>query len=206
MNNTCPACKSTNTQDASIRENNGIYGPGAASWVVEEKSLCNDCGVYFKPMDRSKEPAVEYVCGFYFDHTFQQVVLIWKNKPAWQKGKLNGVGGKIEKGELPITAMRREFYEETGILHNEWIDLIVLSGEGWKVYFFCTIGRVNEFEYVETKEEEEVAKIEVNRLLAYDYDHIPNLDWLVPMGIYKLENPNERMTFCNQQKQKDGTE
>jgi len=136
-----------------------------------------------------------YVCGFYFDHTFQQVVLIWKNKPAWQMGKLNGVGGKIEKDELPIAAMRREFLEETGILHNEWTDLVVLTGEDWRVYFFCAMGKVNEFEYAETQEEEEIAKIEVNRLLANDYAHIPNLEWLIPMAMQKLQFPNEVMSF-----------
>jgi 8-oxo-dGTP diphosphatase len=137
----------------------------------------------------------EYVCGFYFDHTFQQVALIWKNKPAWQKGKLNGIGGKIEKGELPITAMRREFHEETGVLHNGWVELITLTGAEWRVYFFCSVGKVNEFEYVETKEEEEVAKIEIERLLAWDFDHIPNLDWLIPMAINKLQFPEEIMSF-----------
>lgn len=137
----------------------------------------------------------EYVCGFYFDHTFQYVALIWKNKPDWQKGKLNGIGGKIESGELPIAAMRREFREETGILHNEWMDLVTLSTDEWRVHFFCSIGKVNEFEYVETKEEEEVAKIEVSRLLAWDFDHIPNLDWLIPMAINKLQFPDEKMSF-----------
>jgi 8-oxo-dGTP diphosphatase len=144
-------------------------------------------------MEQSK--ITNYVCGFYFDTTFEQVVLIWKNKPAWQKGKLNGVGGKIEKGELPITAMRREFYEETGIIHNEWVDLIILQADDWRVYFFCAIGKVNEFEYVETKEDEEVAKIEVNRLLANEYPHIPNLEWLVPLAIQRLCFPLELMSF-----------
>jgi 8-oxo-dGTP diphosphatase len=137
----------------------------------------------------------KYVCGFYFDKGFKQVVLIWKNKPAWQKGKLNGVGGKIEAGELPITAMRREFYEETGILHNEWRDLIILEGQDWRVHFFCAIGKVNEFEYAKTQEEEEVAKIEVQRFLACEYDHIENLMWLIPMAIHKLAYPEEKMTF-----------
>lgn len=144
---------------------------------------------------QQEKKLIEYVCGFYFDHKFKQVVLIWKNKPDWQKGKLNGIGGKIEKGELPITAMRREFYEETGILHNEWVDLITLTGEEWRVYFFCSIGKVNEFEYAETKEEEEVAKIEIERLLAWDFDHIPNLDWLIPMAMNKLQFPEEKMSF-----------
>jgi 8-oxo-dGTP diphosphatase len=41
----------------------------------------------------------QYVLGFLFDPSQKDVVLIKKLKPEWQKGKLNGVGGKIEEGE-----------------------------------------------------------------------------------------------------------
>ena len=49
-----------------------------------------------------------------FDDRLDYVALIRKNRPAWQAGKLNGIGGHIEPGEFPIDAMIREFYEETG--------------------------------------------------------------------------------------------
>lgn len=49
-----------------------------------------------------------------FDDDMENVVLIKKNRPEWQKGKLNGVGGKIENNETPLYAMIREFQEETG--------------------------------------------------------------------------------------------
>lgn len=137
----------------------------------------------------------QYVCGFYFDHVFQKVVLIWKNKPAWQEGKLNGVGGKIEKGETSLQAMIREFKEETGIMHKEWVTLITLSGEDWVVHFFCAKATPNAFEYAATMEEEEVAKIEVDRL--DDFEYIPNLRWLIPMGMHKLKFPEEKMSFEN---------
>ena len=58
---------------------------------------------------------IYYVVGFLFNPDMTEVVLIKKNRPDWQKGLLNGVGGKIESGEDPITAMIREFKEETGI-------------------------------------------------------------------------------------------
>ena len=132
-----------------------------------------------------------YVCGFYFDHRLNRVVLIWKNKPAWQAGKLNGVGGKIEQGETPYEAMIREFKEETGIHHTDWKSLIRLSGYDWVVFFFCAIGEAKEFEYAETKEDEEVAKMDVDRM--DDYDHIPNLRWLIPMAKYHLQFPEEYM-------------
>lgn len=67
-----------------------------------------------------------YVLGFLFSEDGSRVLLIWKNRPAWQAGKLNGIGGKIEDGEQPLDAMKREFVEETlfvgyGDLRNaEW--------------------------------------------------------------------------------------
>lgn len=133
-----------------------------------------------------------YVCGFYFDHLLEQVVLIWKNKPDWQKGKLNGVGGKIEDGEIAIEAMVREFKEETGIEHKKWTELISIIGKDWQVVFFCTIGKADEFEYAQTMEEEEVAKIPVDDLDKYEY--IPNLKWLIPMAIHRLKYPDEMLS------------
>ena len=35
-------------------------------------------------------------------------------------GLYNGVGGKIEPGELPLMSMIREFTEETGLTHFNW--------------------------------------------------------------------------------------
>lgn len=59
---------------------------------------------------------IDYVCGFMFSPTLTQVVLIEKKKPSWQKGLLNGVGGKVEPREEPSYAMAREFKEETGVV------------------------------------------------------------------------------------------
>ena len=56
-----------------------------------------------------------YVLGFAFNMDRTRVVMIKKTRPAWQAGKLNGIGGKIDPGEDPIDAMCREFHEETGV-------------------------------------------------------------------------------------------
>ena len=56
-----------------------------------------------------------FVCGFCFDEERECVVLIEKSQPAWQAGRLNGVGGKVEPGESVADAMTREFEEEAGV-------------------------------------------------------------------------------------------
>lgn len=60
----------------------------------------------------------KYVLGFAFDSESdpKYLVLIEKQKPNWQKGKLNGVGGKVELDDISDkSAMVREFQEETGL-------------------------------------------------------------------------------------------
>lgn len=62
------------------------------------------------------EPGSQYVLGFAFGCDGNAVLLIMKNRPKWQAGKVNGVGGKIEEDDwCAEAAMVREFKEETGI-------------------------------------------------------------------------------------------
>lgn len=57
----------------------------------------------------------KYVVGIAVDPDRTHGLFVLKNRPVWQAGFLNGVGGKIEDGESPAEAMVREFYEETKI-------------------------------------------------------------------------------------------
>lgn len=42
------------------------------------------------------------------------LLLVLKNTPQWQNGRLNLPGGKVEEGETPFNATVRELKEETG--------------------------------------------------------------------------------------------
>jgi 8-oxo-dGTP diphosphatase len=63
------------------------------------------------------------VLGFAIDERTKQVLLIRKNRPEWQAGKLNGIGGHLEACDRNSSrdAMVREFKEETGIATPDFI-------------------------------------------------------------------------------------
>jgi 8-oxo-dGTP diphosphatase len=125
----------------------------------------------------------EYVCGFLFDPTFKTVALITKNKPDWQKGKLNGIGGKIEGVEIPNTTMQREFQEETGLLIDKykWTPLAELRDGDAKIYFFYSTS--SKIEDVMSMEDEPIALYDVTAIPSLNT--IPNLAWLIPMCLDK---------------------
>lgn len=50
----CPSCKSTSKNHVVKRNDNGIFGPGYSSWVVDEYFVCNKCGTMFKDMEKIK--------------------------------------------------------------------------------------------------------------------------------------------------------
>ena len=73
-----------------------------------------------------------YVVGFAIDPKEERVALVKKNRPVNLKGVWNGPGGRIEDGETPISAMRREYREETGldIPESDWIHRITYLVDG----------------------------------------------------------------------------
>ena len=100
-----------------------------------------------------KELINKYVLGFVFDLN-DRVLLITKNRPEWQDGLLNGLGGHVEEGEgqrpeglrpeglrpeSPHHAMQREGSEETcGKLANvDWKLYGRLRGSGFEMWLFC---------------------------------------------------------------------
>lgn len=60
-------------------------------------------------------PLHNYVVGIAVDPDRTHGLFVLKNRPTWQAGFFNGVGGKIEVDESPAEAMVREFFEETKI-------------------------------------------------------------------------------------------
>ena len=122
---------------------------------------------------------IRYVVGFLFNKDKSKVVLIEKNRPEWQKGYSNGVGGKIEEGETPEMAMVREFEEEAGLKIETWTSFCEIKdvNENYVVHFFYAIHEP--IDDVESKTDEKLKIVNVYDL--YFEQVIENLRWLIPM-------------------------
>ena len=58
---------------------------------------------------------LEYVLALLFTADAREVVLVRKTRPAWQAGRVNALGGKLQTGEDILAAARREVREEAGV-------------------------------------------------------------------------------------------
>jgi 8-oxo-dGTP diphosphatase len=125
-----------------------------------------------------------YVLGFMLDERGEQVVLIRKNKPTWQAGKWNGVGGKIEPGEVPIAAMVREFAEETSRFTSEsdWDCFCKLHSDDFEVFCFRAHSDAH-LKGAMTVTDETVCALSV--AILDRVETISNILWLVHMALDK---------------------
>ena len=130
-----------------------------------------------------------YVAGFLFSADLSKVLLIRKLKPAWQAGKLNGVGGKVEPGETPTAAMVREFYEEAGGHIYNWKYFASSGDPGtFTVDFFAY--RLSDdglgIEALQSQEEEKLEVVNVADIHPLREDIIVSVSWLIPLAIDHL--------------------
>jgi 8-oxo-dGTP diphosphatase len=123
-----------------------------------------------------------YVLGFMFNEDMTRVALIRKNRPTWQAGKLNGIGGHVEANEDYDNAMIREFFEETGTMTavTDWNRFAELQSydktpEPWNVLVYFS--KMFFIEELKTTTDEEVVIINVSEL--DEENVIPNLKWLI---------------------------
>jgi 8-oxo-dGTP diphosphatase len=122
----------------------------------------------------------QYVVGFL--HDGQSVVMVRKNRPEWQAGKLNGVGGRIEDGERSYDAMVREFHEETGCKIFGWRYFLTLESGEHLIDFYAKKEPSYILDLVQTVEDEEILVKSLDNILADEY--IPNLSWIIPLAMY----------------------
>lgn len=151
----------------------------------------------------------KYVAGLMFSENAGSLALVVKNKPNWQKGLLNGIGGKIEESDFELgsiytdsqKAMSREFNEETGVNTEpkDWNLFLQMKSnngnsnadatngktqqynEGWSVDFYRTF--TDKVFNVQTNEEESIVVRNICDLLSLNT--IDNLKWIILLALDK---------------------
>jgi 8-oxo-dGTP pyrophosphatase MutT (NUDIX family) len=137
-------------------------------------------------------PERTFVVGFLFTKNvdWTMVHLIRKNRPKWQAGRYNGIGGHVEDNETIAEAMKREFLEETGLL---------VPAERWRLFaqikhqrnLICFFTHTRDFTHLTAIES---GKVEMPRSLTdesvegFYAESVPyqkcigNLSWLIPLA------------------------
>lgn len=120
----------------------------------------------------------EYVLCYCGD--LSSVLTIEKEKPDWQRGKINLPGGKIEEGETPTQAAARELFEKTDLVVFHGYEIGQLVGDGWKVH---VVGCVHKGQLKQkTNERVKWSSLDVleNQRL------IPNLKLIIPLCYHQV--------------------
>lgn len=121
----------------------------------------------------------DYVVGFPILPDRTGLALIWKNRPAWQIGRLNGIGGKVEIAENPRKAMDREATEEAGLAGLDWQPVCILTGGTFRVFFFAAFDeRAHE---AQSLTDEPVEFFPVSALWGLPL--VPNLRVIIPLAL-----------------------
>lgn len=124
-----------------------------------------------------------WVVGFMFDLKGENVVLLKKNRPHWQKGLFNGVGGHVKQGESAFEAITREFKEEAGVHFEAWNMFAIFRGldgdyNDCICYFLYGLGNARQFAEARTVTDEVIMKFPVDDLPK---NLVKNLPWLIPL-------------------------
>ena len=132
------------------------------------------------------------VCGFMFSEDGLSVALIRKNRPEWQAGKYNGIGGHIEEGELYIEAIRREFEEETLLKYDGWELFTMGESSTARVGFYRAF--TDSVNFVQSATDE---KVKIFKLSELPDKLVPNLRWLIPLALDKSTHTTKFMWHAN---------
>lgn len=119
-----------------------------------------------------------------------EVLFILKDRPAWQKGKINLPGGRIENGESPVEAAVRELCEETGLIPRmrPFKASGVMHDREFRIYL-VEVEPVDPFQEFEPRvgETEKTMWIEWETAKRLP-NMMPNLQVIVPMMITGMDN------------------
>jgi 8-oxo-dGTP diphosphatase len=121
---------------------------------------------------------LDYVLALLFTADGREVVLVRKTRPAWQAGRVNALGGKLQDGEDLLLGARREVREESGVDVDGWEEFLVWDDPEYRlraVRAFDDAAR-----RARTAEDQDVFLARVDRLPP---NVIDNLRWIIPLAL-----------------------
>ena len=110
----------------------------------------------------------KFVVGFCFSKDHSHVAIMQKNRPDYQAGLHNGLGGKVEQDEKPRHAMRREFEEETGVYIYDWKHVGVKTDDE-SFYIDVYYARTDHVFECQTVEDELVIVARIDEIDNYEF-------------------------------------
>jgi 8-oxo-dGTP diphosphatase len=122
--------------------------------------------------------AFDYVLALLFTADAREVVLVRKTRPAWQAGRVNALGGKLQSGEALLDAARREVREEAGVDVERWEEFLVWDDPEYRlraVRAFDDAARA-----ARKAEDQEVFLADVHGL---PLEVVDNLRWIIPLAL-----------------------
>lgn len=111
-----------------------------------------------------------------------EVLLVLKDRPLWQKGRLNLVGGKVEKDETIVFAAMRELQEETGLVGTPAMPKLCGAIKGVDCVVYCFVADVTQDSKLNPREGETeiVDWFNLSEVFS-DTRLMPNLQLIIPL-------------------------
>ena len=95
----------------------------------------------------------------------EEILLLKKNNPDWQKGLYNGIGGKVELNTTPLETIIKKCQEELGVNISNWIELdSEISSSGIEIVYFLTTLNEGEIKKLQSQTDERSELFSINNL------------------------------------------
>jgi len=133
-----------------------------------------------------------YVLGFVFAKN--EVLLIRKPAGTMHAGKWNGPGGHIEVSDSnPVSAMAREWEEETGLRQPVWHPVCRMTFDNTDSVVHVFVGQTDDFHPLFASADPSLScgLFTPSELVNHEHDFAPHVGWLIAMCRGRITAPVE---------------
>lgn len=122
----------------------------------------------------------------------EEILLLKKNNPDWQKGLYNGIGGKVELNTTPLETIIKKCQEELGVNISNWIELdSEISSSGIEIVYFLTTLNEGEIKNLQSQTDERSELFSINNLPT---NILQDLKIQIERQFFKPKNKMNRKT------------